>query len=216
MGRVDRPAAMRSSMAKPTPIQARGAERRGGQLSPGCEPRSRRSRADHRRLRPRIRTPLDPHVADPPSLRSCRCGSSPSRRACRRPWHAGIDAVSVSPAAVRSVGASVAGAIRTSAERPQARGRLLPACNRLRLPTRQNHRRPPAYGGSSVRRFLWQTLSCLRPLTRSVHQSRPHDHNRCSQPPCSRLPGTADRAAGVDFTLGRCYEYLPTRAGGSF
>ena len=79
-----------------------------------------------------------------------------------------------SPAAIRSVGASV---VEPS------------ACNVLRLPTRQKIRRPPARREFRPPLPLVDVL-LTRPLTRSVHQLRPDDHERCYQPPCSRLPRT--------------------------
>ncbi len=107
---------------------------------PGCEPRSRWSRADQRRLQPRIRT-LDPHVADPPSLRSCRCGSSPSPRACRRPRHAGSDAVSVSPGC-GPLRRRLGGRSHPDIDRAPAGSRPAPAC--VQPPAAADPTEPPA------------------------------------------------------------------------
>ena len=92
--------------------------------------------------------------------------TSPSRRACRRPQDAGIDAVPVRPGCGplrRRVGGRLA-AFRT--DRAPAGSRSA-SCVRATVcgyrPDGQRHRRPPADGGSSVGRFPWQTFCGLAP-----------------------------------------------------
>ena len=202
MGRAD--PSGRCAARWPRPLQARSADRRGGQSAPGCEPRSRRSRAEHRRLPASLRTPLAPHVADPPSLRPCRRGSSPSRRACRRLWHGGYRRRISQPGCGplrRRLGA------RSHPDTERAPGRLAVGSCLLATacgcrPDRNTGDRQPTAGVPSAA-SAGRRCFASRPLTRSVRQPRPHDQDRCYQPPCSRLPGNGDRAAGVDFTLGR-------------
>ena len=78
----------------------------------------------------RVRTPLDLHVPEPPSLRKFADANHRHRRARPPPPACGYRRrISQPRLRFRSVGDSLVAAIRTPTERPQARGRLLPACN---------------------------------------------------------------------------------------
>ena len=164
--------------------QARGADCPGGQSSPGCEPRCRRSRPDHRRLQRVLGTP------GPACGRAVVSDELPMRIIAidargRRPRHAGIDAVSVSPGCGplrrRLFG-------RSHPDTDRAPRRLaVDSCLRAApaAATRQRLRRPPAHGRNSVRRFPRQTFSCLA----ATHQTCP--------PTPTRRPRTLSSATAL-------------------
>ena len=167
--------------------------RRGGQLSPGCEPRSRRSRPDHRRLRRVLGTPGPACgravVSEELPMRIIAIDARPPPPACgyqRR--------ISQPPAAVRSVGDSLVVATRTPTERRQARGRLLPACSARGCdPNRDSGDRQPTAGIPSAASPGKRSLAS-RPLDLSTNPD-PDDHERCHQPPRSRMPSTRGRGS---------------------
>ena len=212
MGRAD--PSGRCAARWPRPLQARSADRRGGQSAPGCEPRSRPK--PDRRLRPRVGRPLAPHVADSPSLRSCRRGSSPAIAARMPPPPACGYRRRISQPRCGPLRRRLGGRSHPDIDRAPAGSRSAPA--RVQRPAAADPTATPAT--ASTAGVPSAASPGRRSLASATHQICPptptDDHERCYQPPCSRLPGTGDRAAGVDFTLGRCYEYLPTRAGGSF
>ena len=113
------------------------------------------------------------------------------------------DRISQSPAAVRSVDASVVGAIRTSIETPTGK-RSTPACvQRPRLrPDRHSGDCQPTAGGPSAASPGRRSLPS-RPLSHpTCSPTRPDDHERCHERPCSRSPAPMP-GTGFDFTLDR-------------